>query len=87
MSVSWDGTIKVWRSYRKQNNERNKVTRDNNQKFETWVWDQMKVAMRSSNVFDMSEYSKQLNHYPAISEVDEGTQHNNTKASSKTDES
>jgi len=70
VSVSWDGTIKIWRSYRKQKNEGKKKTHENSQKFETWVWEQMKVAMRKQNPFDSNEYAKELG-CPAILETDE----------------
>ena len=70
MSVSWDGTIKIWRSYLKQKSERKQETTDSSKKFETWVWDQMKLAMRKQNPFDLKEYSKQLS-CPAINETDE----------------
>jgi len=46
--VSWDRTIKVWRSYRKQNQIRKQVEKESNVKFETWVWDQMKLALKQN---------------------------------------
>ncbi len=70
VSVSWDGTIKIWRSYRKQKNEKKQEKNENNKKFETWVWDQMKVAMRKQNPFDLKDYSEKLS-CPAIIEADE----------------
>ena len=45
VTVSWDRSIKVWKSYRKQNLARNKSEIHSEKKFETWVWDAMKNAL------------------------------------------
>jgi WD40 repeat protein len=37
VSVSWDKTIRIWKSYRKQTYQRKSVEDENNKKFETWV--------------------------------------------------
>jgi hypothetical protein len=65
VSVSWDRTIKVWRSYRKQNQTRKQVEKESNVKFETWVWDQMKIALKQTvsngTTQDINELIGQLN--------------------------
>ena len=61
VSVSWDRTVKVWRAYRKQSFVKKKVEKDHEKKFDTWVWDQMKLAMKNQNSFDLSVYSSKLN--------------------------
>jgi hypothetical protein len=65
VSVSWDRTIKVWRSYKKQNQTRKQVEKESNVKFETWVWDQMKLALKqnASNGApqDINQLIEQLN--------------------------
>ena len=65
VSVSWDRTIKVWRSYRKQNQTRKQVEKESNVKFETWVWDQMKIALKQTvsngTTQDINELIEQLN--------------------------
>jgi hypothetical protein len=46
MSVSWDKTLKIWRSWRKPSSSNKKVELDKEKKFETWIWSQMKKAAR-----------------------------------------
>ena len=60
VSVSWDKTIRVWRSYRKQTYQRKLVEDENNKKFETWVWEKMKQALKTERSFDISHYSDRL---------------------------
>ena len=47
VTVSWDRTIKVWKSYRRQNLTRQKMEKHKEKKFETWVWDAMKLALKN----------------------------------------
>ena len=61
VSISWDKTIKVWRAYRKLNSVKKDVEQDFEKKFETWVWSQMKQAMKDDNTFDSASYSDNLN--------------------------
>jgi WD40 repeat protein len=61
VSVSWDKTIKIWRSYQRyQVNERKIQKKEIEKKFETWVWDNMKIAMKKEVSFDMNVYAEQL---------------------------
>ena len=64
VSVSWDRTIRVWRSFRKYSNKvavRSKSELDNETKFENWVFDQMKVAMKQENSFVYEDYATFIN--------------------------
>lgn len=60
MSVSWDRSIKIWKSYRKNTKQRAKIENDSEKKFETWVWDQMKIALKNENSFDLQAYTDKL---------------------------
>jgi WD40 repeat protein len=60
VSVSWDRTIRVWKSYRKQSYQKKNVEEENNKKFETWVWNQMKKAMKQERSFDLTTYADRL---------------------------
>lgn len=46
ISVSWDKTIRVWRAYKKQQKVRKSA--ETEKKFETWVFDAMKQALKNS---------------------------------------
>jgi WD40 repeat protein len=48
VSVSWDKTIRVWKSYKKNNKKRK--NEDNEKKFDTWVFDQMKSALKTNQL-------------------------------------
>jgi hypothetical protein len=48
VTVSWDRTIKVWKSYRRQNLTRNKLEVRDEKKFEVWVKDAMKLALNDT---------------------------------------
>lgn len=61
VSVSWDRTIKIWKSYRKQKLTRNKLENNSGaNKFETWVWDAMKAALTDSNQIKQEKCDKAL---------------------------
>ena len=50
VSVSWDKTVKVWRSYRKQNSNRKKNLKEKEKKFDAWLWDEMKKALKNQHI-------------------------------------
>jgi 5-formaminoimidazole-4-carboxamide-1-beta-D-ribofuranosyl 5'-monophosphate synthetase len=60
VSVSWDKTIKIWRSYKKQIARRAKRENESEKKFDNWVLDEMKEALKCESSFDLSIYSKYL---------------------------
>jgi hypothetical protein len=61
ISVSWDKTVRVWRSYKKQTKIR--VHGENTKKFDTWVFDQMKSALKASSYTSNNNNKSNKNSY------------------------
>ncbi len=55
VSVGWDKTIRIWRSYKKKLKLRK--SEDGVKKFDTWVFDQMKTALKNSQIESTSKNS------------------------------
>ena len=54
VSISWDKTIKVWRAYRKRSFFKRNEKNNQEKMFDNWVWDQMKLAMKTKNGLDFA---------------------------------
>ena len=55
ISVSWDKTIRIWKGYTKQKKVRK--LQEESKKFDTWVFDEMKVALKNSQLASASSSS------------------------------